>query len=134
MSSPRPLYPSSDIHCSLPIGALSVVILTFFLHIHRDNNPENLAITQRILKLDLIGASILVPCVVCLLLALQWGGSTYPWNSSRIIGLFVGFGILTILFVLSQLKLGDKGTLPPRLFKNRNVACALAFAFFFGAG
>lgn len=89
---------------------------------------------QRILKLDLIGASILVPAVVCLLLALQWGGTTYPWNSSRIIGLFVGFALLTIIFIYSQIKLGDKGTLPPRLFKNRNVAFALVFACFFGSG
>jgi hypothetical protein len=104
------------------------------LHIHRENNPDNLSIGQRILKLDLIGASILIPAVICLLLALQWGGTTYPWKSSKIIGLFVGFGLLISLFIFSQLKLGDKGTLPPRLFRNRNVACALAFAFVFGSG
>jgi hypothetical protein len=119
---------------SLPIGAVSIAVLAFFLHIHRNNNPNNLTITQRILQLDLIGASILVPCVVCLLLALQWGGSTYAWNSGRIIALFVVFGLLLVLFIFSQIKLGDKGTLPPRLFKNRNVAFALAFAFFFGSG
>jgi hypothetical protein len=69
-----------------------------------------------------------------LLLALQWGGSTYPWNNSRIIGLFVGFAAMAILFVYVQYRLGDNGTLPPRLFKNRNVVSALFFAFFFGAG
>jgi hypothetical protein len=119
---------------SLPIGAVSILVIVLFLHIHRENNPDNLSIGQRILKLDLIGASILVPAVICLLLALQWGGSTYPWKSSKIIGLFVGFGLLIALFIFSQLKLGDKGTLPPRLFRNRNVACALGFAFVFGAG
>lgn len=104
------------------------------MHIHRENNPDKLSIGQRILKLDLIGGSILIPAVICLLLALQWGGSTYPWKNSKIIGLFVGFGLLIALFIFSQLKLGDKGTLPPRLFRNRNVACALGFAFVFGAG
>lgn len=69
-----------------------------------------------------------------LLLALQWGGSTYAWSSSCIIGLFCGFGVLAILFTYSQLRLGDNATLPPRLFKNRNVVLALAFAFFFGSG
>jgi len=65
---------------SLPIGALSIVIIQLFLFIHRENNPENLSFVQRILKLDLIGASILVPAVICLLLALQWGGSSkYPF-------------------------------------------------------
>ena len=84
-------------------------------------------------KLDVIGASILVPAVVCLLLALQWGGSTYAWKSSHIIGLFIGFGLLASLFIFTQIKLGDRGTLPPRLFRNRNVALAFAFALFFGA-
>lgn len=110
------------------------MIIQLFLFIHRDNNPEHLSITQRILKIDLIGASILMPAVICLLLALQWGGSTYPWNSAHIIGLFCGAGGLIIIFIFSQLKLGDRGTLPPRLFKNRNIVFAMAFAFFFGAG
>ena len=123
------------LHCfSLPIGAISVVVIQFVLHIDRENNPENLSIIQRILKLDLIGASILVPTVIMLLLALQWGGSTYAWNSAKIIGLFVGAAAMAILFVASQIYLGDKGTLPPRLFKNRDVVFAMAFAFFFGAG
>lgn len=86
------------------------------------------------MKLDLIGNAILIPAVICLLLALQWGGSKYPWKSATVIGLFVGFAGLTILFIASQLWLGEKGTLPPRLFKNRNIVFAMAFAFFFGAG
>lgn len=88
---------------------------------------------NRILQLDIIGTSILIPTVVCLLLALQWGGSQYAWNSSHIIGLFVGFSLLTIVFISSQLYLGDKGILPPRLFRNRNVFPAMMFAVFFGA-
>ena len=118
---------------SLPIGAVSILVIQLYLAINRENNAENLSILQRILKLDLIGASILIPAVICLLLALQWGGSTYPWSNSRVIGLFVGAGLLGILFGYSQIKLGEKGTLPPRLFRNRNVAFAMAFAFFFGA-
>jgi hypothetical protein len=119
---------------SLPIGAIAVTVILFVLKIKRDNNPKKLSPMSRIRELDLIGASILVPAVVMLLLALQWGGSTYPWNNSRIIGLFVGFGLMAILFVYSQIRLGDKGTLPPRLFKNRNVLAAVVFALFFGAG
>jgi MFS family permease len=121
-------------YINLPIGAISILVIVLFLHIHRENNPENLGLRERILKLDLIGASIIIPTVVCLLLALQWGGSTYPWKSSKIIGLFIGFGLLASIFIYSQIRLGDKGTLPPRLFKDRNVALALAFGFFFGAG
>lgn len=118
---------------SLPIGAVVVVVVLFILHIKRDNNPKHVSVINRILQLDLIGTAILVPTVICLLLALQWGGSQYAWNSSRIIGLFIGFGLLAIIFIGSQLKLGDKGILPPRLFRDRNVRSALIFAVFFGA-
>lgn len=118
---------------SLPIGAVVVVVVLFILKISRNNNPKNLSIISRITQLDLIGTFILIPTVVCLLLALQWAGSDYAWNSSHIIGLFIGFGLLTIVFVTSQLYLGDKGILPPRLFRDRNVLAAMLFAVFFGA-
>jgi hypothetical protein len=70
--------------------------------------------------------------VVCLLLALQWGRNQYPWNNSRIIGLFIGFGLFTILFVISQAIRGERATLPPRILGQRSVAAALGFALLFG--
>jgi hypothetical protein len=109
------------------------VVLIFILTISRNNNPKNDGIRHRILQLDLIGTGLIIPTIICLLLALQWGGNQYAWNSSRIIGLFVGFGLLSIIFIFSQLKLQDKGILPPRLFRNRNVLAAMLFAVFFGA-
>jgi len=110
-----------------------MLAILLFLHIDRVNNPENMTVVQRILELDLLGTFFLIPAVVCLLLALQWGGAEYPWNSSTIIGLFVGFALMTIIFIGIQVWKGDKGTLPPRLFKNRDVLCAMLFAVFFGA-
>lgn len=109
-------------------------MIAIYLKIHRANNPENLSVLARISKLDLIGTTILIPAVVCLLLALQWGGTTYPWNSAKVIGLLVGSILLFILFIASQIILGDKGILPPRFFKDRNTILAYIFAFLFGAG
>jgi hypothetical protein len=71
--------------------------------------------------------------VVCLLLALQWGGTVYAWNSSRIIGLFVGFGLMITIFVIIQIKRGDKATLPLSVLRQRTVASAAFFLFFMGA-
>lgn len=119
---------------SLPIGAIVVPCLFFFLHIDRVNNTAGDSFIKRVGQLDLLGAAILIPSIVMLLLALQWGGSTYAWNNSRIIGLLVGFVAVMILFIFTQWKRGDKATIPPRLFKNRNVLAACSFTFFFGAG
>ncbi|KAJ8064658.1 hypothetical protein OCU04_006980 [Sclerotinia nivalis] len=121
-------------YINLPIGAVAIAVIAVYLKIHRANNPENLSIFARIKKLDLIGTVILIPAVICLLLALQWGGTTYPWSSAKIIGLLVGSILLFILFITSQIILGDKGILPPRFFKDRNTILAYVFAFLFGAG
>ncbi|KAF4831510.1 Efflux pump aflT [Colletotrichum tropicale] len=120
-------------YINLPIGGIAMVFVFFLLHLSRKNNPEGKTLVQRLMQLDLIGTAIFIPAIVCLLLALQWGGAEYPWNSAKIIGLFVGFGLMIIIFIGIQLWQGDKGTLPPYLFKNRNVVCAMLFACFFGA-
>ena len=71
-----------------------------------------------------------------ILLALQWGGSTYAWGSGRIIALFVIGGLLMIAFIVIQFWKGDNATVPPRVFGNRNVwgsawyGVALGAAFF----
>jgi hypothetical protein len=71
--------------------------------------------------------------IVCLLLALQWGGTVHPWNSSIIIGLFVGFGLMVLIFIGIQIYRGDRATLPLSVLKQRTIASAAFFMFFMGA-
>ena len=119
-------------YINLPIGGLSIGVIVLFLHLPPNNEYSGVPLLTRIKELDLIGASLLIPAIICLLLALQWGGNQYPWNNSRIIGLFVGFGLLAILFAISQVYLGEKATLPPRILKQRSVLSAAIFAMLFG--
>ncbi|KIM37698.1 hypothetical protein M413DRAFT_448229 [Hebeloma cylindrosporum] len=121
-------------YINLPVGAFSIVVIAFVLKIPQKANPKNLSIKERISDLDLIGASILIPAIISLILALQWGGSTYPWNNSRIIGLFVCSGCLILLFVYSQIKLGERATLPIRILSQRTVAATSLFSGLFGGG
>lgn len=109
------------------------MVLLFFLLNIKGEKKQGSSFREKILKLDLIGTAVLIPAVICLLLALQWGGSTYPWSDSRIIGLFVGFAALAAVFIGIQLWKGDEATLPPRFFKNRNILSAMLFSSFFGA-
>lgn len=118
-------------YINLPIGGLSIAVIVLILKVPK-KSVSNTSIWERIKQLDLIGASLLIPAIVCLLLALQWGGNKYPWNNSKIIGLFVGFGLLVILFAASQIYLGEKATLPPHILKKRTVLAASLFALFFG--
>ncbi|KHO01780.1 MFS toxin efflux pump (AflT) [Metarhizium album ARSEF 1941] len=122
-------------YINLPIGGVAMLLVTLFVHVNRNtSDTKNMAFAERVQQLDLLGTFIFIPAIVCLLLALQWGGADYAWGDSKIIGLFVGFGLMIAVFVGIQFWQGDKGTLPPRFFKNRNTLCAMLFAFFFGAG
>jgi hypothetical protein len=64
------------------------------------------------------------------LLALQWGGSTLPWRSATIIGLFCGFGALTVVFVSWQWHKGDDGMIPPSVLRRRAVIFSSATMMF----
>ncbi|KAM3535274.1 hypothetical protein MY4038_001515 [Beauveria bassiana] len=122
-------------YINLPVGGVAMAIVVWAVHINRNTkHSEGLSIVQRILKLDLVGTAIFIPAIICLLLALQWGGATYPWSNSRIIGLFVGAGAMIALFIGVQWWRSDQGTFPPFLFKNRSIVAAMSFCFFFGAG
>ncbi|KAL4819756.1 major facilitator superfamily domain-containing protein [Aspergillus spinulosporus] len=120
-------------YINLPIGGVSMAIVAFILQLPEQNNSSKATpLLDRIKQIDFIGAALLIPCIICLLLALQWGGNKYAWSNGRIIGLFVTFGILAILTVFSQIKLGDRATLPPRIMTQRSVITSTIYALLFG--
>ena len=119
-------------YINLPIGALCLVFLLFVLQ----NTPPpqgGLTVRQQIDRLDLPGTAVLLPAIVCLLLALQWGGQQYPWSDARIIALFVVFGVLIIVFAGIQVWQGESATLPLRILKKRSVIAGVIFIFFLGS-
>ncbi|KAK2049782.1 major facilitator superfamily transporter [Colletotrichum somersetense] len=120
-------------YVNLPIGGIAMLCIFFLLSINQEHDVLGESVFRRILQLDLVGTAVFIPSIICLILALQWGGSTYAWSSATIIGLFIGFACMAAVFVAIQYRQGDRGTLPPKLFKDRNVICALLFGTFFGA-
>lgn len=82
--------------------------------------------------MDPIGCAVFIGAMCCLLLALQWGGQSRPWNSSTIIGLLVGTFLLLVLFGYLQWKLGDKALIPVRVFRKRSVFTSAMVLLCFG--
>ena len=79
--------------------------------------------------LDPLGAVILIAAVCCLLLALQWGGTEYTWGKAIIVCLFVLFGLLLMVFCYLQWMLGEKGTIPSRIVRQRTVLVGCLYTF-----
>ena len=76
---------------------------------------------QLIKQLDIPGIVTLIPGVICLLLALQWGGSIFSWKNVRIIVLLIMFGILAISFIAVQILTPKTRTIPSSLFQSRSI-------------
>lgn len=94
-----------------------------------------MTVKEKLKQIDLLGAFFLICAIVCMLLALQWGGTTYAWSDSKVWGCLLGFGLLIIIFIGIQIKLGERATLPPRiLIKQRTVLASACFSTFLSMG
>ncbi|KAF2758457.1 MFS general substrate transporter [Pseudovirgaria hyperparasitica] len=118
-------------YINLPIGGVAFVVIFFIMKLDIQR-PAKLTIPQQLLKLDPIGNAFFVPGIVCLLLALQWGGGSYPWSNPRIIALLVLAPILLITFIVSQCILGERAMVPLRIVRQRSIAASTLFAFCVG--
>ncbi|KAJ3495868.1 hypothetical protein NLG97_g3077 [Lecanicillium saksenae] len=88
------------------------------------------SITQQLGRFDIEGTLCFVPGVIALLLALQWGGTKYPWSDGHIIGLLVLCFVLLAAFLSIQIWKQDRATIPPHLFRNRTLWACFCFIGF----
>ncbi|KAJ7075565.1 major facilitator superfamily domain-containing protein [Mycena belliarum] len=121
-------------YINLPIGAVTLlVIAVFFKAPGVRRTAHALPLRARIQQFDPLGTAIFVPAIVCLLLALQWGGSKYAWGSARIVVLLVLFGVLISAFAGIQVWKQEEATIPPRILKKRSILAGAWFALGLGA-
>jgi hypothetical protein len=107
-----------------------MAVVAFVLKV--PSNRTHKTLKEQITQLDPIGTAFLMPGIICLLLAMQWGGSTYAWNNGRIIALLVIFGSCLCAFTAVQAWKGDMATVPPHIIKQRSIAAAFWLAFCMG--
>ncbi|KAF2134247.1 MFS general substrate transporter [Dothidotthia symphoricarpi CBS 119687] len=120
-------------YINLPFGALTAAFIVPFFKITRRGKKTEATWKQQIQKFDLPGTALFLPAIICLLLALQWGGSKYAWGSGRIIALLVLAGLLVIGFLAIQVWKQEDATVPPRVFKNRTVWSSAWYGAMLGA-
>ncbi len=109
---------------NLPVGAMALVVTSSVL------KPP---LMRRAHRIDVEGAVLLVTAVSCLVLALVWGGTEYPWGSLVIIGLGLAGVVLTLAFVAWESRVPEP-TLPLRLFGNRIFSVTAGLGFLIGCG
>ncbi|KAF4952325.1 hypothetical protein FSARC_12668 [Fusarium sarcochroum] len=109
-------------YINLPIGAVcAALILVVHIPDHRSVRRDQSAIKILTTKLDLTGFAIFCPTIIMLLLALQWGGNEYDWDSATIIGLFCGGGVLLLIFLFWEHRVGEGAMIPLPIVRKREV-------------
>ncbi len=82
--------------------------------------------------IDYLGALLLLPAIVALLLVTTWAGTEFAWLSPEILGLAAVAAALIALLVVHERRAADP-LLPPRLFSNNVFLVGNGIAFFMGA-
>ncbi|PYI09932.1 MFS general substrate transporter [Aspergillus sclerotiicarbonarius CBS 121057] len=107
-------------YINLPFGGVVLLFVFFLLHVPASSKDVS-TWKHRLARLNLEGVVALLPGVICLCLALEWGGFTYSWSNGRIIALLTVAFILLIAFILIQIWRPKTATVPPHIFIQRSI-------------
>ncbi|KAK2590900.1 hypothetical protein QQS21_011412 [Conoideocrella luteorostrata] len=122
-------------YINLPFGAITASFILIFLQLPPRETQQHDGPSPRkgLSSFDIEGTIVFIPAIVALLLALQWGGTKYPWSHGCIIALFVVFGVLIAAFIGIQVWKKERATVPPRVFVERTVWSSAVYSACLGA-
>ncbi|KAG9047821.1 hypothetical protein FS837_001417 [Tulasnella sp. UAMH 9824] len=113
----------------LPLGAITIATILISIEPkHSAVEPAGFKETmKRMAEIDWIGAILSTSMIISILLPLQWGGVTKPWNDKTVIALFCVFAVLLAAFIGWEWYIGEeKATMPLSMWTNRTqVGCCL---------
>jgi len=116
-------------YASVPLGAIPILAVSFFLRLPKTDQQSSASGLAKLRQLDLVGMALFVPLMVCFVLALQCGGTEYPWNSKQVIVLLSMTGVLMAAFVAQQAYMKDKAMVPARLLRSRIFLFSVLVSF-----
>ncbi|AXG77605.1 MFS transporter [Streptomyces paludis] len=109
-------------YVNLPLGALALLVIATVLHIpvHRTKHT-----------IDYLGTFLIASVAVCFVLVASLGGTTWPWDSARIIGLGLLGLVLLAVFIRVERRAAEP-VLPLRLFRLRTFTMVACISFIVG--
>ncbi|EFR03593.1 hypothetical protein MGYG_06587 [Nannizzia gypsea CBS 118893] len=99
---------------NLPVCGASFITLMLYLNLH---NPHT-KLRDGIKAIDWIGTFSILTIVVLLLLGLDFGGVTFPWNSPTVICMIVFGTALIDFFLFAEKRLARYPLMDLRIFKD----------------
>lgn len=117
-------------YVNLPFGGTSALVIFLLFQSSRNPRPKQLApFKEKLSHLDPAGILLALGALICIARAFQVAGITKSWNSSEVIGLLVGFVVMTFAFILSQKLLDDRAMMVKKILKMRIVVVGMIYGF-----
>lgn len=116
-------------YINLPLGGPIVVLVLLFLRIPKHIKPVPATWKEVINQLDFPGFAVLFASLICLSLALQWGGQTKSWDDGSVIATLVIWVVLNIGFFGVEWFLGARAMMPLHLVRPRMVWANALYCF-----
>ncbi|EMG48431.1 fnx2 Vacuolar membrane amino acid uptake transporter fnx2 [Candida maltosa Xu316] len=107
----------------VPLAALVFLAIYFYLNLPAGSPGLGVKgnTSEKLKRVDFLGASLLVSSLMVFLIATSVGGRQIAYSSYTFIGLSLGSLILLLLFVYVELYVSEEPILPIELFANRTV-------------
>lgn len=124
---------NAGFYINLPLGAPVVAILLFMRlpdpESTADGGLRGLLTSFRFLAqtVDYLGLLLIAAFAILLLLPLQWGGNSYAWNSSVIIGMLCGAVVSLAIFIVWERYMGERAMIPFSVIGQTVVWCSCVF-------
>ncbi|KAF9186348.1 hypothetical protein BGZ51_007306 [Haplosporangium sp. Z 767] len=112
---------------NLPLGIVTIVSVILFLRLPFERQD----LKGQLARIDYMGTALIIVAVICLLLPITWGGTTYAWDSPVIIILFCVAAVLIGVLMWIESK-AHEPIIPPRLFLNKTVSVLFGVNFLTG--
>ncbi|MHB1487503.1 MAG: MDR family MFS transporter [Acidimicrobiales bacterium] len=111
-------------YVNIPIGIVALFVVGAVLHLPRTRTEH---------KVDYVGTALLGGAVTAFILLTTWGGTTYPWLSTPVLGLAVLGVVLLMAFCIAENR-AEEPLIPLALFRNRIFSATSAIGFIVGFG
>ncbi|CAN9302928.1 unnamed protein product [Alternaria alternata] len=113
-------------YINLPFDGVAFLILLFFLDVKTPRTP----LREGLKAVDWLGSLTMVGGVVMLLLGLEFGGISQPWDSATVLCLIIFGAVVIGIFFLIEWRIAPYPLMPLDLFSKRSNLAALATCFF----
>ncbi|KAL9109925.1 MAG: hypothetical protein Q9227_005448 [Pyrenula ochraceoflavens] len=118
-------------YINLPIGGVATACVLFFFRTPAHAKAFAKApLREKLLSFDVSGLVLTLASLICYFLVLQWGGVTKSWGSSTVIGLLIGWILMTIAFGVNEWWRGERALIVGRILKNRSIGAVCATVLF----